>query len=383
MTSITAHRLLGLASLGLLAAAPALAQEPGFYYGGIGVGQSRTDTDPYGLTSGLLPGVGAASAVTDEKDTAYKLFGGHQLNRHFALELGYFNLGRNGFGATTAPAGSLSGQTRVQGINLDLVGTLPLTDRFSMLGRVGGQYAWSRSRFAGTGAAAGVPGSSSRRDGGYKVGLGVQYELNPSMWLRGEVERYRIKDAVGHRSNVDMVSVSLVFPFGRAAERPRPMAAAYVPPAPVAAPPPEPVAVVAEPVALPPPAPVPQRISLSADAVFGSSQSALRPQGRADLDRFSQQLQGARYDTISVEGHTDRMGSAPYNQRLSEQRASVVKDYLVVQGRIDPARISASGKGEGSPVTAAADCADRLPRTRLIECLQPDRRVEIEVQGTR
>ena len=71
------------------------------------------------------------------------------------------------------------------------------------------------------------------------------------------------------------------------------------------------------------------------------------------------------------------------NQRLSEQRASAVKDYLVVQGRIDPARISASGLGEARPVTAAGDCNDRLPRARLIECLQPDRRVEIEVQGTR
>lgn len=383
MTSTTAHRLLGLASLGLLAVAPAMAQQPGFYYGGIAAGQSRTDTDPYGLTAGRVPGVGAASAVTDEKDTAYKLFGGHQINRNFGLELGYFNLGRNGFAATTSPAGTLSGQTKVQGISLDLVGTLPLTDRFSALGRIGGQYAWSKSQWAGTGAAAGVPGSSSRRDGGYKVGLGLQYELNPSMWVRGEIERYRIKNAVGQRTNADLISVSLVFPFGHAAQPVRAVAPAYVPPEPVAAAPVAPVAVVAAPVAPPPAPPEPQRVSLSADAAFGSNQSGLRPQGRTDLDRFSQQLQGARYGTISVEGHTDRMGSTTANQRLSEQRASAVKDYLVVQGRIDPARISASGLGEARPVTAAGDCNDRLPRARLIECLQPDRRVEIEVQGTR
>ena len=60
-----------------------------------------------------------------------------------------------------------------------------------------------------------------------------------------------------------------------------------------------------------------------------------------------------------------------------------VKDYLVIHGRIDPARISATGLSEGQPVTAAADCPDSLSRARLIECLQPDRRVEIEVTGTR
>lgn len=356
MTPNTAHHLLGLASLGLLAVAPAMAQQPSFYYGGLAAGQSKTDTNPYGLTAGLVPGVSAATAVTDEKDTAYKVFGGHQINQNFGLELGYFHLGRNGFAATTAQADTLSGQTRVQGLSLDLVGTWPLTDRFSALGRIGGQYAWSKSQFAGTGAAAGVPGSSSRRDGGYKVGLGVQYELTPSLWVRGEIERYRIKNAVGQRTHVDLISVSLVFPFGQAAQPPRATAQAYVPPAPVAAAPPEPVAVVAAPM-VPVPAPEPQRVSLSADAVFGSSQSTLRLQGRTDLDRFSQQLQ--------------------------EQRAAAVKDYLVVQGRIDPARISASGQGETRPVTVASDCADTWPRTRLIDCLQPDRRVEIEVEGTR
>jgi len=270
MTSTTAHHLLGLASLGLLAVAPAMAQQPGFYYGGIAAGQSKTDTNPYSLTAGLVPGVSAASAVTDEKDTAYKLFGGHQLNRNFGLELGYFNLGRNGFAATTAPGGSLSGQTKVQGISLDLVGTLPLTDRFSVLGRIGGQYAWSKSQFAGTGAAAGVPGTGSRRDGGYKVGLGLQYEINPSMWVRGEIERYRIKNAVGQRTNADMISVSLVFPFGPAAQPPRAAAPAYVPPAPVVAVAPEPVAVVAAPVAPAPVAPMPQRVSLSSQPLQGT-----------------------------------------------------------------------------------------------------------------
>lgn len=388
MNHSPAFRLLGIASLGALIAVPALAQDTRHYYGGVSVGQSKTKVDANGVTSGVLPGVAAASSSTDEKDTAYKLFGGYQFNRNLAIEGGYFNLGNNSFNAVTTPAGTLAGETKAQGINLDLVGTLPLTERFSALARIGAHHTWSKSTFSGTGAAAAVASSSKRDDGGYKVGLGLQYELNPSMWIRGELERYRIKNAVGQRANADLLSVSLVFPFGRAPAPQRAAAPVYTPPvvaapvvaAPVVAyaPPPvasAPVAVVAT--------PVPQRMSLSADALFGSNQSVVRQKGQDDLNQFSQQLSGATYESISVEGHTDRMGSNAANQTLSDARAAAVKDYLVIHGRIDPARISARGLGESQPVTAAADCPDSLSRARLIECLQPDRRVEIEVTGTR
>lgn len=388
MNPTPALRLLGLASIGALIAAPVLAQDTSHTYFGVSVGQSKTEVDANGVTSGVLPGVSAASSTKDEKDTAYKLFGGYQFNRNLAIEGGYFNLGNNRFNAVTSPAGTLAGETKAQGLNLDLVGTLPLTERLSALARIGAHHTWSKSTFSGTGAAAAVASSSKRDDGGYKVGLGLQYELNPSMWLRGEIERYRIKDAVGQRANVDLVSVSLVFPFGRAPAPRRAEAPVYVPPvvaAPVVT---APVAAYVAPPAPPAPAPVAvvparQRVSLSADALFGSDKSTVRPEGKAELDTFSTQLGGATYESISVEGHADRMGSTAYNQTLSNARATAVKDYLVVHGKIDPANISATGMSEGSPVTAMADCSDRLPRAQLITCLQPDRRVEIEVTGTR
>lgn len=391
MTRLPASRLLGLASLGVLMAAPALAQDAAYTYGGVSVGQSKTNVNANGIAAGLLPGFSASSSSTDEKDTAFRVFGGYQFNRNFALEGGYFHLGKNSFNAVTVPGGNLSGRSEVQGLALDLVGTLPMTDRFSALGRVGAQHAWSKSSFSGSGAAAGVVGSSKRDDSGLKWGLGLQYELTPSMLLRGEVERYRIKDAVGERQHVDLFSVSLVFPFGRSAEPRRAAAPAYVPPVAAYVAPPTPMAPpmaspMAPPVAAPAPVaavPMPQRVSLSADALFGSNQHTLRPAGTADLDRFSQQLTGTTYQSISVEGYTDRMGSTAFNQNLSEQRAASVKDYLVIHGRIDPTRIGAKGMSESAPVTGAADCADSLPRAQLIECLQPDRRVEIEVTGTR
>ena len=211
-----ALRVLGLATFGVVLAAPALAQDTSYTYGGVSAGQSRTDMNPVGIATGLLPGFNAASTGTDNKDTAFKVFGGYQFNRNFALEGGYFYLGKNSFSAATLPPGMLTGNNKVQGVNLDLVATLPLTERFSALARIGAQQAWSKSSFSGTGAAAGVAGSSKRNHTNVKYGLGMQYEVSPAMLLRGEVERYRINNAVGQRNNVDVVSVSVVFPLGRA-----------------------------------------------------------------------------------------------------------------------------------------------------------------------
>lgn len=164
MNHSPAFRLLGIASLGALIAVPALAQDTSHAYFGVSVGQSKTEIDANGVTSGLLPGVSAASSSTDEKDTAYKLFGGYQFNRNLAIEGGYFNLGNNSFNAVTSPAGTLAGETKAQGLNLDLVGTLPLTERLSALARIGAHHTWSKSTFSGTGVRA-AGGGRTRGDG--------------------------------------------------------------------------------------------------------------------------------------------------------------------------------------------------------------------------
>jgi OOP family OmpA-OmpF porin len=387
MTILNAPGLIGLVCIGASVAAPALSQDSGYYYGGVSVGESRTDVDPSRQTSDLLPGVSAATASTDNKDTAYRLFGGYQFHQNMAVEAGFFNLGHSTFTAVTVPAGSLAGRTKVQGVNLDLVGTLPLTEQLSLLGRVGVQRTRSTSSFGGTGAAAGVVDSQKHNGNDYKVGVGVQYAFHPGVWLRAELERYRVKGAVSGRNHVNLLSVSLVFPFGYPAAK-RSMATMppepRMPMGPVAAAPV--LTMPIAPVVVPAPAtprPIPQRVSLSADTLFGSNQHGLRDQGKATLDRFVQQLSGTSYESIRVDGHTDRMGSPAANQVLSERRATSVKDHLMVNGRIDPARIVATGKGENLPATAVGDCPDRLPRAQLIDCLQPDRRVEIEVTGTR
>jgi len=387
MTSQQFWRLLALASLGSATATGVLAQDGGYFYGGLGIGQSRAEIDEDRIAAGLLgAGLTMGSIRRDEKDTGYKVFGGYQFSRYLGVEAGYFRLGEFGFNATTVPAGTLDGRIKLQGLNLDLVATMPVTEKFSVLARVGAQQAKASDRFRGTGSVVVLDPNPSERKVNAKYGVGLQYALSPGLLVRGEAERYRVNDAVGNRGDVNQYSISLVFPFGRApAPAPRPMAQApYVaPPAPVVAPAPPPVVIEPPPPPPPPVAPTPRRVNFEADSLFGFDQTTVRPEGRAALDAFANEVKGTAFEVITVEGHTDRLGSAAYNQTLSERRAEVVKAYLVSAGGIDASRISAVGKGETMPVTAPDACKGTRASPALILCLQPDRRVEVEVTGTR
>ena len=387
-------RALTLTALAIAAAGPALAQDTPYYLVGVGIGQARGQFDEGRITAGQLgAGLSTTGISRDLNDTTYKFFGGYQFNRNIGLELGFFNLGKFKFQSTTAPAGQLNSELRVQGVNLDLVGSLPVTDNFSVLARLGGQYAKTRDHFTGSGAVTPLNPNPGKRELNGKVGLGLQYAFSPSVLARAEGERYRVSDAVGGHGYVNAMTVSLVFPFGQAPTARRvstaPIYSAPAPmsmPAPVAAAPaPAPVVVVVTPAPAAPVAPPPERrrVSFSADSLFGFDKSAVQPEGKLALDKFAQEIRGTQYDKISVEGHTDRLGSTAYNQTLSQQRADAVKSYLVSNDGLDAGKINASGKSESTPVTKPDDCKGNAPSAKLIACLQPDRRVEVEVTALR
>ncbi|MDP2006817.1 MAG: OmpA family protein [Rubrivivax sp.] len=391
-TTTPTLRLLALACLASLTALPAAAQqEGGYFYGGVGAGQGRAKIDQERISSTLLgAGLTTSGFAADNKSNTYRIFGGYQMNRYFGLEASFFNLGKFGFHTDTTPTGTLDGQVRIQGGGLDLVGRMPITERFSLLGRAGVQQARTRDHFVGSGAVNVLNPTPSKRDTGYKFGVGMQYDVTPNFLVRGEVDRYRVNDAVGNRGTVNVASVSLVFPFGRApAAAPRMAAApayvapaptpAYVAPAPVYVPP----VVVQAPVVVPPPPIERRRVSFSAESLFGFDKSTLRPEGQAALDTFAREVKGTRFDEITVEGHTDRLGTTSYNQALSLQRAEAVKAYLVSSGAIDASRVKAVGMGEGQPTSGTADCKGSRATPALIACLQADRRVDVEVTGTK
>lgn len=130
----------------------------------------------------------------------------------------------------------------------------------------------------------------------------------------------------------------------------------------------------------PPPAPpvvaIPQKMTLQADATFKFDRGDLAgmlPGGKAKLDQLVQDLkQVDDVTSIRIEGYTDRLGSDSYNRQLSAKRAETVKRYLQSGGVTVPMIARGRGKEE-----AVVQCNDRN-RPALIDCLAPNRRVELD-----
>ncbi len=166
-----------LVSVALLGAAAAHAE-------GLSVGGS--------LSSSHWKGDDIGGVSTDKSSTGGKLYGGYSFTPNFGIEAGYARLGK---------FDSAAGNVKADGYFADAVGTLPLGNGFSALGRVGVFNGKLKSSLDG-----------SDRGTSYKVGAGVQYDFDPRLGIRGEWERYRF-DALGDKSNADMYSVGLNYKF--------------------------------------------------------------------------------------------------------------------------------------------------------------------------
>ena len=131
------------------------------------------------------------------------------------------------------------------------------------------------------------------------------------------------------------------------------------------------------------PKPAAEKITIAADALFDYDKAVLRDEGKATLGEFATKAKALSIEVIIAVGHTDRLGGDKYNQALSERRAAAVKEFLVGQ-QIDPNRVYTEGKGKTQPVSQCKNLgAESGKNKKLVECLQPDRRVEIEVIGTK
>lgn len=219
------------------------------------------------------------------------------------------------------------------------------------------------------------------------LGLGAQYLFNDTfglqadlreVWSRAEDNNGVAPDTAARQTiNNTLLNLGGIYRFG--APAPMPVAAAPVAeptPAPYVAPAPQPE-----------PAPAPEvckpsseTITVGAEKLFGFDKATLKADGKAALDDAAAKIKAnPEIKAVIVTGHTDRIGSDAYNQKLSEKRAKQVADYLVAQG-VDSALITSAGKGESEPVV---QCAGNSATKKLISCLQPNRRVEIRAEGTK
>jgi OOP family OmpA-OmpF porin len=145
------------------------------------------------------------------------------------------------------------------------------------------------------------------------------------------------------------------------------------PPVVVAPPPPPP----------PPPPPAPPKrcdftVTLANDETFAYNKAVLTDAAKKRLDSEVLTKLGscAKVDIVMVTGHTDKLGTQQYNQKLSEKRAEAVAAYM--KGKGVDATMDTLGVGKTQSIKA---CDDKLKRKKLIECLAPNRRVVVEVRG--
>ena len=168
------------------------------------------------------------------------------------------------------------------------------------------------------------------------------------------------------------------FPAGCACDEPlMPAGTCTKPPAPVVQtpPPPPPVAPVA----------TAEKVTIPTDTLFAFDKSVLSASGKERLTAFAGQLKALNLEAVVAVGHTDRIGTESYNQALSERRAAAVKSFLIEQG-VPAERVFTEARGEQQPVTGT-QCdgkgKEHASNKALVECLAPDRRVDIEAVGTR
>lgn len=124
-------------------------------------------------------------------------------------------------------------------------------------------------------------------------------------------------------------------------------------------------------------------INLAADTLFkfnGSSINDLLPKGHQEVFDVASKISNnfVSVSSIKLIGHTDRLGSEIYNQQLGQKRADTVRD-LLLKNSVPLHIISTSSAGKSQPVTDG--CFEVKQRKQLENCLQPDRRVTVQITG--
>jgi OOP family OmpA-OmpF porin len=301
-----------------------------------------------------------------------------------------------GYNRANADAGKLSSDTGIAGSDGRYKQTTLGLDAL---------YMFSRSNFrpfllAGLGVARNnvdytIPGvnvDGSKTSWLGNVGLGAQYLFNDSFglqadlreqWSRAAFNASAAGGSVGDSQTIanTLLNFGGIFRFGAPAPMPvvaaaEPAPAAVVEPTPAPAPMVEPAPAAPAPVACKPNL---ETVTVSAEKLFGFDKAKLQDGAKPILDETAAKIKAnPELKAVIVTGHTDRIGSAAYNQKLSEKRANIVKEYLVSQG-VDAAIITSVGKGESEPVEACKGVTGK----KLISCLAPNRRVVITGEASK
>ena len=189
----------------VLFASTAWSQDAGVYIGGA-LGQAKYHDACDG-----------ASISCDDKDSSWKIFGGYQFNRNFAVELGYADLGTSSAsGVVSTGLGPITASANFEATVFELtaVGVFPVTERVSLYGRAGLYRADVELSGSGTLGATTIPVRETESNSDLTLGIGVRFGITRNLSLRGEWQRYMDvgSDEVGE-SDIDVLSLGVLFRF--------------------------------------------------------------------------------------------------------------------------------------------------------------------------
>jgi len=168
-----------------LGSALAWSQDQGFY-AGVNLGQSKLK----GACNGLPAGVSC-----DDSDTALSIFGGYQFNKHFGAEIAYTDLGK-----AEASGGGVTASVEATGFEFSAVGTIPLTQQFSLYGKLG-FFMWDADLKSNVGINASDDGTD------LTYAIGVRWNFAKNLGLQAQWQRYDVSD------DVDVIGVGILFRF--------------------------------------------------------------------------------------------------------------------------------------------------------------------------
>ncbi len=203
MASISSVASLVMAALSLTLATGAQAQSNMSSNSGSGYSMMSPGSAYLGFNAGqsnFRIGNGNGLFGSEQRKTAYSLYGGSYFNDYLGLELGYTDFGRVNRGG---------GSTKAEGFNIDLVGKLPLSPSFNLLGRLGTTY--GRTDVSSNPASGVVAGKQTGWGGNY--GLGAEFAFNQQLSAVLQYDEYNLKFASGNRDRINVTSLGLRYKF--------------------------------------------------------------------------------------------------------------------------------------------------------------------------
>lgn len=332
--------LVGISSL--LLSASSFSAEEGTTYVGLKAGWGHVETN----------GHRRADLTEKDKDNfAGGLYAGYNLTSFLGLEAGYDYFGQY---SNTLSNGKV-GEFDVHGGELAALIGLPFNKTDDVFFKVGALVATVADDIHDSSATKTVP----------LVGIGTRFAMSDLMGLRLEYQyahKFAEMKDFGYAPDLHNINLGLELRFGGSEEVKQ-----------------EPIK---EPVKEPKKEPklIQKNISLDSTALFNFGKSTLTPSAQNKLDSIAKEVNGYNLKnlTVTVEGHTDSIGSAKSNQKLSEERALSVVNELKNKG-LNANSIEGVGYGETKSITR--NKCDSLKGQKKIDCLSPDRRVEIKVNG--